>query len=222
MSEIKKIMEYRTFSFKFDNVDSVKNEGKVEGYASVFGNIDLGLDIVVKGAFKKTLKENKGVVPILADHSPYDQIGWNESASEDSYGLKVQGSIMLDVQKGQERYTLAKKAQEIGAPAGLSIGYMTIKSQPYKDNPNIRELVELKLYEYSFVTFPMNTLAMVTAAKNMGMIDKARFLIKQCEAQGVSIKDLESALRLEAANVDYDPTKISQSYDRLIDMFRQG
>lgn len=215
-----KVLEYRTFGFKFDTVDKVKEEGRVEGYASTFGNIDLGLDVVVKGAFKKTLKENKGRVPILADHSPYDQIGWNEKGHEDDVGLAVQGSLMLGVQKAMERYLLAKKAVELDAPAGLSIGYMTITAEPNAENPRIRMLKELKLFEYSFVTFPMNTMAMVTAAKNMGAIDKATFLIKQCIAQGVSLKDLDLALRQEAAANDEDPTKICQSIDNLILKFK--
>ncbi len=215
-----KILEYKTFSFKFENVDEVKDEGRVEGYASTFGNIDLGLDVVVKGAFKKTLKENKGRFPILADHSPYDQIGWNEKANEDETGLKVSGALMLGVQKAKERYLLAKKAIELDAPAGLSIGYMTILSEPSSENPRIRLLKELKLFEYSFVTFPMNTSAMVTAAKNIGAIDKAQFLIEQCINQGVSLKDLENALQIEAAKKDLDPTKICQSIDNLIEKFK--
>lgn len=215
-----KVLEYKTFSFKFDNVDEVKEEGRIEGYASTFGNVDLGLDVVVKGAFKKTLKENKGRVPILADHSAWDQIGWNEKAVEDDKGLAVEGALMLGVQKARERYLLAKKAQELDAPAGLSIGYMTVQSEPSAENPRIRMLKELKLYEYSFVTFPMNTQAMVTAAKSLGAIDKAQFLIEQCIAQGVSVKDLELALQYEAAKKDYDPTTICQSIDDLITKFK--
>lgn len=216
-----KILEYKTFSFKFDNVNEVKDEGRVEGYASTFGNVDLGLDVVVKGAFKKTLKDNKGRVPILADHDPYSQIGWNEKGFEDDTGLGVVGALMLGVQKAKERYVLAKKALELDAPAGLSIGYMTIMGEPSSENPRIRMLKELKLYEYSFVTFPMNTQAMVTAAKSMGAIDKAQVLIEQCISQGVSVKDLELALRQEAAKQDFDPVKLNQSFDDLILKFKQ-
>src|SRR5215468_7890967 len=34
--------------------------GELEGYASVFGNVDLGGDVVVPGAFKKTLNDWRG------------------------------------------------------------------------------------------------------------------------------------------------------------------
>lgn len=56
--------EIKTFDFKVDATD-VKS-GLIRGYASTFGNIDLGDDIVEQGAFKKTLKETGGKWPILA------------------------------------------------------------------------------------------------------------------------------------------------------------
>jgi len=221
-TEVPKVIEYKTFSYEIKTIheDEDNKEGKIEGYASTFGNIDLGLDIVVKGAFSKTIKESKGKFPILADHNPSKQIGWNEKASEDDTGLLVKGAIDLNVQAGVERFSLAKKALKIGAPMGLSIGYFTIKAEPDSDNPRIRLLRELKLFEYSLVTFPMNTEALITAAKNIGALDKARCLIEQLKLQGISRRDLEIALHYEAAKVDEDPTAIGQSIDNLILKFR--
>lgn len=215
-----KQIQYKTFDFEMKQLDEDAKEAVFTGYASTFGNVDQGLDVVKKGAFKKTLKDSGGKVPILADHDPRTQIGWNETAIEDSKGLLVEGSLDLNVQKAVERYSLAKKAMKIGAPMGLSIGYMTIQAEPDSKNPNIRILKELKLFEYSFVTFPMNTEAMLTAAKSIGSIDKAKFLIQHLKDEGITLKDLEIALRNEAAQVDYDPTKVSQSIDNLITKFR--
>lgn len=211
-------IEYKTFEFKLDDVDEVANEGRIKGYASTFGNVDLGLDIVDKGAFKKTLKENKSI-PILADHNPYEQIGFNVHAEEDEHGLKVEGALDLNVQKAKERHSLSKMALKYGGRSGLSIGYITINAAPDNSNPRIRRLKELKLMEYSLVTFPMNTEAMVTAAKSIGAIDKAQFLIEQLKAQGVNLRDLEIALQVEAAKHDEDPAKIGQSIDDLIKKF---
>ncbi len=215
-------IEYKTFAFEVKEANDENKEGILEGYASTFGNMDQGFDIVDKGAFKKTLKDNKGKFPILADHNPYEHIGWNEKGSEDDFGLLVRGTVMLDVQKGREKMALAKKAMEIKAPMGLSIGYTTITAEPNKDNPRVRHLKELKLWEYSIVTFPMNTQAMVTAAKSMGAVDKAEFLLSQLKAQGISMNDLEMALRKEAADQDFEPTKIIQSLDNLIAKFNAG
>lgn len=216
-----KKIEYKTFGFEVKEAEETenKNEGVIEGYASTFGNMDQGFDVVEKGAFKATLKLNKGRVPILADHDPHSQIGWNVDAKEDSEGLLVRGAIMLDVQKGREKYALAKKALEIKAPAGISIGFTTIKAEPDADNTRIRRIKEVKLWEYSLVTFPMNTEAMVTAAKSIGQFDKAQFILAQLKNLGISLKDLELALQKEAAESDLDPTKISQSLDNLMKKF---
>jgi HK97 family phage prohead protease len=213
-------LKFKTFEFKIEEADEVKDEGRIEGYASTFGNVDLGLDIVVKGAFKKTLKENKGVWPILADHDPYKQIGWNEEAEEDDKGLFAVSMIDLNVQLGKERFSLAKKAKKFGARVGMSIGYTTINAEPDRDNPRITRLTELKLWEHSLVTFPMNTEALVTAAKGIGEVDKIQFLIQHLKNEGVSLKDLEIALRKEAAHVDEDPALIGQSIDNLILKFK--
>lgn len=218
-----KIIEYKTF--EFDIAETKESEdttvGVFEGYASTFNNIDYGLDKVAPGAFKKTIKEFFKW-PILKDHNPYEPLGINLEASEDSKGLAIKGELELGVQAAKERWLLMKQAKRNKGRAGLSIGYLTIKGEPDGENPRVRILKEIKMFEYSSVTFPMNPKAMVTAAKSIGEVDKAKFLIQQLVEQGISLKDLEIALRNEAAQVDEDPTKISQSIDNLILKFRNG
>lgn len=213
-------LEFKTFELKINDAKSEEKIGRFEGYASTFGNVDQGLDIVDHGAFKVTLKANKGKFPILADHNWESHIGYNENGWEDSKGLFVQGGINLEVQKGVEKFALAKQAQELDTRMGLSIGFTTIQAKNDQDNPRVRHLTELKLWEYSFVTFPMNVEAMVTTAKSLGDIDKAKYLLQQLKANGISMRDLEMALQAEAAESDNDPAKISQSLDNLIAKFR--
>jgi HK97 family phage prohead protease len=140
--------------------------GNFMGYASVFNNLDRHRDIMMPGAFEKTLKKSKGVIPILADHDPYKQIGWNTEASEDSKGLKVVGKLNLDIQLAKERHSLAKQAKEVGASSGLSIGYIT-KESVWNEDKKTRSLNEVDLWEYSFVTFPANTRATVMRVKSI-------------------------------------------------------
>lgn len=213
-------IEIKTFEVEFKDAKVDDAYGRFEGYASTFGNVDQGNDIVQPGAFKATVKQNKGRFPILADHIWNDHIGYNEKASEDNSGLLVLGAINLKVQKGVEKFALAKQALDLKTRMGLSIGYTTIQAKQDDQNPRIRHLTELKLWEYSFVTFPMNVEAMVTTAKSLGAIDKARFLIQQLKEQGISTRDLELALRQEAAAVDEDPKEILQSLDNLIAKFK--
>lgn len=200
--------------FEIKAVDEA--EGIIEGYASTFGNIDQGLDVVDKGAFAMTLNSSKGKVPILADHNPSKQIGWNLEAREDEKGLWVKGR--LDVKHNQlarERFSLVKQAHEISARSGLSIGYTTIKEEPDPDMPRVRRLKELKLWEYSLVTFPMNTEAMVTAAKNWAeapTIEEALdHLLVAFRQKGYSESQILSALGSRAATGGSDPDPAVQS-----------
>lgn len=208
---MKTIIERKTFTLK---VEEVTDDGIIKGYASTFGNVDLGMDVVDKGAFKKSITESKGIWPILADHNPSNQIGWNMTAYEDEKGLYVEGKIDLNVQSGKEKFSLAKTAQELGAKMGLSIGYMIIKAEPDRANPIIRHLKELKMFEYSIVTFPMNTEASISQAKSLGNVDKIEFYIKELESQGIERDEILRALSPKAA--PSDDSKIIQSIDELI------
>jgi len=214
---VDKNIQHKSFVLKLDDLDS---QGTIRGYASTFGNIDYGNDVVDKGAFKKSIRESKGVWPILANHDPSKLIGWNMRAEEDDNGLFVEGKLDLNVQEAREKWSLTKTAFELGAKMGLSIGYMVIKGEPDREKPMVRRLKELKLFEYSIVTFPMNVEAMITAAKSVGAIDRTQFLLRQLEEQGIPREELAIALRKEAAQVDYDPAKLSQSIDNLIKILK--
>jgi HK97 family phage prohead protease len=219
--------EYKNFSFKVDDVDSRK--GIIRGFASTFGNIDLGDDVVDFGAFKKTLQENKGIVPILADHDPSKQIGWNIRAEETEKGLFVEGQLNLKTELGNHRYEIAKQALEVGGKMGLSIGYAVVKAMPDKERPSVRRLKELKLFEYSLVTFPMNTAAMVTAAKSWfedtTVVSFIETVQEKAKALGIAPDVIAEALlrKSGAANapVTNDPT-LSQSLDRLLKTLTEG
>lgn len=209
-------MEFKTFPLKFEEVT---DGGIIRGYASTFGNVDLGLDVVDKGAFKKSIKENGGKVPILWQHNPNELLGFNARAEEDDHGLFVEGELNLDVARAREAHSLAKQALRMKTPMGLSIGYGTIKAEPDREKPIIRRLKELKLYEYSQVTFPMNTEAMITAAKSLGNVDRAKFLLEQLTNNGISREELAQALSMKAAGAE-DPSELAQSMQSLINSMK--
>lgn len=211
-----KNLGFKVFPFEIKDADS---QGFIRGYASTFGNVDLGLDVVDKGAFKKAIKETGGgKFPILADHDPSKLIGWNLRAEEDDTGLKVEGQLDLNVQLAKERYSLARKALELGIPMGLSIGYMTVKAEPDRDKPMVRRLKELKLFEYSIVTFPMNTEAMITAAKSALTQDRVSLILEEAKRLGLSENDLKMALY--GAADSGDPNNYVQSIDQIINQFK--
>lgn len=134
---------------------------QVEAYASNFGNIDDGRDIVEKGAFTKTLQENNKRIKALFNHDWNQVIGKPLEIAEDSKGLYTKTQF-VDTPKSREIYELVKE----DIVNELSIGYDIIKNSYDKEN-KINRLKELKLYEYSFVTFAMNDQAQVTGVKSL-------------------------------------------------------
>ena len=218
--------EIKTFEFKVEDADSKK--GIIRGFASTFGNIDFGDDVVDAGAFKKTIQETRGLVPILADHDPSKPIGWNVRAEETEKGLFVEGQINLKTQLGKDRYEIAQQALEVGAKMGLSIGYGVIKAMPDKERPAVRRLKELKLYEYSLVIFPMNNQAMITAAKSWQDVTATNIvdmIFEKANALGVSPDVIAGALLKKhgaaPAPIKNDPA-LDQSLDRFLKSLTEG
>jgi HK97 family phage prohead protease len=150
-------MEEKTFAFE---VKELEEDGTFEGYAAIFDIVDFGNDLIKKGAFKKTLRENKDL-PLLWYHDPRQPIGKIVEAEEDGKGLRIKAKLNLDVQQAKEVYSNMK--QKI--VRGLSIGYDSIK---WAWDEMTRILQEVKLWEISPVTFPMAIDALVTGVKMEG------------------------------------------------------
>lgn len=161
--------------------------GEVEGYASVFGNVDHGLDRIEKGAFRKSIVGRKSI-PMLAEHR--DTVGvWN-TLREDARGLKVAGRIS-DTALGRDVRTLAKD----GAITGLSIGYR-VKDADY--DGDVRVIRDVDLLEVSLVTFPMNELAAISAAKSdlaRGQIPDRSELERLLRAAGFTRRQVKRLLQ---------------------------
>jgi uncharacterized protein len=131
---------------------------ELEGFGAVFRNRDLGGDIIIPGAFSKTLSE-KSLRPMLWMHKPDQVIGRWDVMREDRDGLFVKG-VLANTDLGNEVHTLLK----MEAVRGLSIGYQT-KDYSY-DKTGARLLKEVELYECSVVSMPMNPLAQVAHVKS--------------------------------------------------------
>ncbi len=124
----------------------------IEGYASLFGSVDQGNDVVERGAYAASLGQiaaKGGRVKMLWQHDPSEPIGVWDEVREDARGLYVKGRILGDVARGREAVALI----DAGAIDGLSIGYRTVRAT--KDASGRRRLSELDLWEVSVVTFPM-------------------------------------------------------------------
>jgi len=146
--------------------DDEENKGMFSGYGSIFNNKDLGNDVMMEGAFAKSIA-SKGArgVKLLYQHKADEPIGVFDEIIEDRKGLKVKGRLAMGTQKGKEVYELMK----MGAIDGLSIGYrVSPKGAHYDEKGKRRMLKEVDLMEISAVTFPMNPRARIQAVKGSG------------------------------------------------------
>ncbi len=143
------------------DVKRVTSAGEFEGYASIFDRVDLGQDLVRKGAFARSIKERGADgIKLLWQHDPAEPIGVIEEVIEDDTGLYIRGRLLLDIKRAREAHAL----MQISALDGLSIGYHTILAD-YDDNSGVRHLLEVDLWEISLVTFPMQTHARISSFK---------------------------------------------------------
>lgn len=152
--------EYKSVSFDLESAD--EKTGEFSGYASVFGNVDDGGDIVDKGAFSKTIVEDFARIKILSQHDQCElPIGKPIELREDDKGLYIRGKIS-NTQKGRDIQTLLKD----GVLNELSIGYEAIDYEIDEEN-HVRHLKQIRLWEVSIVTWAMNDQATIDDVKSL-------------------------------------------------------
>jgi HK97 family phage prohead protease len=142
---------------------AIDADGMVEGYASLFGQVDQARDMVVPGAFADTLRL-RGVrrIPMLFQHDPAEPIGIWLELTEDFHGLYARGRLIPDVKRAREVLALVRA----GAIDGLSIGFRTASAR-VDPKTRVRKVAAVDLWEISIVTFPLLREARVRAVKGM-------------------------------------------------------
>lgn len=154
----KDFMEFIKTSEPFE----VKEEGFIEGYASVFGKVDAYGDTILPTAYDDVL--TKSIKPLMAfNHDIWDlPVGKWTDLSKDDYGLKVKGQLNLALDKGREIY----EALKFGSLDGLSvrIGCRSEGLEFTEDGYRIIKSV-YKLPEISIVGLPADDYARITSVK---------------------------------------------------------
>ncbi|MGD9540652.1 HK97 family phage prohead protease [Methylocystis sp.] len=172
--------------------------GAFSGYASLFGVVDSGGDMVMAGAFARSLiKRGAQGVKMLWQHQAAEPIGMWTSIAEDSRGLKVEGRLDLSVARAREALSLMRK----GAIDGLSIGFRTQRATTEKSS-GVRRLHEIDLWEISIVTFPMLPQARIGKVKQSGGAERIEALgakLARLRAQRAAL-DFARALRRVSEN----------------------
>lgn len=191
-------VEYITVPLEVKALES----GQFEGYGSTFGNVDLGGDVVMKGAFEETLANwrKEGDWPqMFWMHRP-DQIpGKWLDMHEDSKGLKVKGEL-LPTTVGNDVKILMKA----GAVKALSIGFSIDDRGDFEFRDGVRMLHRINLWETSPVSMPMNPKARINSVK------------ARLHANGVSLPDfkreLEAWLRSKGLSRSQSNTLASRAF----------
>jgi HK97 family phage prohead protease len=140
-------------------IKEISADGSFTGMLSVYNVVDLGKDLVEPGAFAKTIKDHGNEVPMLWQHKPDVPIG-TLTLEDGPEALHVKGQLLMDLPEAKKAYLLIKAR----IVRGLSIGFDTVKEVL---DGGIRRLKELRLYEGSIVTFPMNEAALITSVKHL-------------------------------------------------------
>ena len=153
-------MERKRFALKIKAVDDTT--GTFTGLGAAYNNVDLGGDKIMPGAFTRTLAAGKQW-PILWQHDPSSPIG-TARITDSPQGLLVEGTLLLQDPTAQKAHLFLKA----GVIKGLSIGYETLQS---KMDGDVRVLTELRLWEVSVVSFPMNESAQIQSVKSLSLSD---------------------------------------------------
>lgn len=158
-----KELEFKNFEIKA----ATKEDGGylIEGYASVFDVVDSYRDVIVKGAFKKTIKENFDRLAFCYQHDIWNPIGKILEAKEDKTGLYIK--VMIS----SSEVDIQTKIDE-GILKEMSIGFQTIKAEDKTEKGGIiRYIQEVKLYEVSIVTIAANPYATISKKSEEERID---------------------------------------------------
>ena len=154
-------------------IKELSETGSFEGLASVYGNVDLGGDVVEPGAFKEFALTSDGSIRILDGHNTRAPIGKGK-LTDTHVGLAIKGQLNLKVSRARDVYELMKD----GIIGGLSIGYDTLVGGSEIREDGVRLLKKLKLWEVSATAFPMNEAATVSGVKSIPQFET----IRECEA----------------------------------------
>lgn len=171
--------------FKVDRLKVDAGSRKVSGYFAAFGNVDLASDLIVKGAFAKSIQErgpgttNGNKIAFLYQHNMEQPLGLITKLLEDDFGLYFE-AIISEIPLGDQVLTQLKD----GTLDQFSIGYNYVwDKMEYDADKDAFVCLELYLAEGSVVTLSCNPLAQFEGMKSQEVEDKRISLRNELEDQ---------------------------------------
>lgn len=189
---------YKDFAILPSIKDVDGKKGIVTGYFSHFDSVDADGDIIRRGAFSRTIKENgptsnRPRIKHLFNHDPSQPLGVLTDLKEDTVGLAYESRVGT--------HNLGRdfvKMVDSGLITEHSIGFQTIKKNQlreydeYRKDPSkgMHELTELKLWEGSSLSaWGANPMTPVTGMKS----EKAlKYFLNKSEAIDKFCKDSDA------------------------------
>lgn len=170
------IYNYKSFEGNVKDVDS--KQGIVSGYFSAFGMVDADGDIMMPGAFKRSIQdwgpEAKGRVKHLLNHDPSQPLGKILELKEDSYGLYYRSQVGSH-RLGQDFIKMVE-SDLIGEH---SIGFRILREQK---SAEANEIHEVMLFEGSSLTaWGANEYTPILGIKSLSDYSKIQEQIKSFE-----------------------------------------
>jgi HK97 family phage prohead protease len=174
-----------------EDVDDVK--GIVTGYFSAFNNIDSDGDVIVSGAYKKSIAENgpmgRNRIMHLLQHNPLMPLAKPIELMEDAKGLRFTSKI-TETSYGKDVIKLYSE----GVFNEHSVGFEIIKAD---NKAGYREIKEIKLWEGSTVTWGANPNTPIESMKSWDKPKSEEMLAKFCNILRNGDLTDESMIQLE-------------------------
>ena len=187
-------MQLKAMPTQFKTTD----KREIQGHAAVFGNRDSYGDIIERGAFARTLNNDRGRVKVLWQHDPSNPIGKPVEMREDDTGLFVTARI-ADTVQGRDAMALF----EAEVVDELSIGYDSIVEE-FDNEKGVRFLREIKLWEFSPVTWAANDLAKITSVKQASDLDLVLDRLDRLKWAGGRVESDRLRARIKTAITNLD------------------
>jgi len=172
-------------------------KGILEAYVSIFDNVDLGGDKIIKGAFSESLKKKLPVGVWM--HNWDEPIAKTIKAKEDDKGLYIKAQLIAGVQKADEAYLLLKE----GVIDEFSIGYRVLEDE-WEEN-GTRILKKIRLYEWSPVLAGMNPDTELIGIKEEKITEKPK-------AKFVYVNTVKRMVKIYYDNDTTEEIKIAYRY----------
>lgn len=157
-------METKDFQLR---LKALEETGAFTGLAAVYGDLDLAGDIILPGAFAKSIGDQGRGFPLLWSHRSDEPIGIGQ-VEDSKAGLVIHGQLLM----ADPAAVRAHAHMKAGTVRGLSIGFTIPRTEgavEWKDD--VRYLKAIKLHEVSVVAIPAAPRAQITTVKSLGDVE---------------------------------------------------